>query len=677
MSEDSSARHEFTSEAEEILETLSRDLMKLEAEGREVRPELINKLFREVHSLKGLAGMLELDEISELSHALEDMLDRLRMGKIEVTSQLTDVLYESLEGLNLLILAMRDSSLESGLDLAGLKLRIHQLSTATGGDSEADPIAEIELDEQTRRSLTEYEEHRLEENIRSGKQIASVEATFDFSDFDEKLRELTALLAEAGEVISTLPAMDSSGGSGISFRLLCGTSLGIAALVDLVGDKASVRSLRRGAETPQALEVSPVPESPVDEEVSLRSLSRTVRVDIARLDHVMNVVGELIIEKSRLESLSKLPEVRLNRPLLQELNKVIRNFDRKLAELQRSVIETRMVPVEQIYSKLSRTVRKVARELDKEIDLVLKGEDTELDKMMVEELTDPLMHLLRNALDHGIEPLEQRVALGKASKGTVSLDAYQKGSSVVIEVSDDGRGIDPERIRAVAIRRGVIGANDPVDSARAHELLFTPGFSTATSVSEISGRGVGLDVVRRNIEDLKGSIEVLSTIGRGTTFRITLPITLAIIQALLVRSAGETFAIPLITVTESLRIERREIATVEQREVLLLRDKTIPLLRLADAFNLADDDDSEDRRLYVVVSRVGDRVAGILVDELVRQQEIVIKSIGQRLKSTAGIAGATETGDREIVLVVDVASLIDHFGGRARDARRHRHSASA
>jgi len=670
MNDESKARNDFTSEAEEILETLSRDLAKLEAQGREVPPELINKLFREVHSLKGLAGMMGLEEISELSHGLEDMLDRLRMGKIEVTPQLTDVLYQSLDGLNSLVKASHDSSVDGAVDLAGLTLRIQQISSATQRGSKADPIGEIDLDEQTRRSLTEYEEHRLEENIRSGKGIFSVEATFDFSDFDERLRDLSALLADAGEVISTLPAMDSTGGAGISFRLLCGTMMVFDALTVLVAGKATVRSLRRGPTQTAAITAPHEPKA--DEEVSLKSLSRTVRVDIGRLDHVMNVVGELIIEKSRLDSLSKRPELRANRSILQELGKVSRNFDRKLADLQRSVIETRMVPVDQIYSKVSRTVRKVARELGKEIDLVLSGEETELDKMMVEELTDPLMHLLRNSLDHGIESSDERVRVGKPAKGKISLDSYQKGSSVVIEVRDDGRGIDPDRIREVAIRKGVILAGDPVDAARAHELLFTPGFSTAPSVSEISGRGVGLDVVRQNIEELKGSIEVLSTVGGGTTFRITLPITLAIIQALLVRSAGETFAIPLSAVSESIRVNAREITTVEKREVFVLRDMAIPLLRLSDAFSLQNGDESDGRRFFIVVTRVGDRVAGILVDDLISQQEIVIKSIGQRLKSTAGIAGATETGDREIVLVVDVASLIDHFGAPAREARRDR-----
>jgi two-component system chemotaxis sensor kinase CheA len=399
-------------------------------------------------------------------------------------------------------------------------------------------------------------------------------------------------------------------------------------------------------------------------------MSQTVRVDIAKLDHVMNIVGELIIEKTQLESLTRQLVAQQARMAAHELGKIARNLDRKLSELQKSVIETRMVPVGQIYSKLSRTVRKVARELHKEIDLVLRGEDTELDKMMVEELTDPLMHIIRNAIDHGIEPAAERVAAGKAPEGKVILNAYQQGNSVVLDVKDDGRGIDPERIRKIAVSRGIVGEKDAFDMQRALEVIFAPGFSTAEQVSEISGRGVGLDVVKKNIQELKGTIDVISAPGQGSTFRISLPITLAIIQALIVRAGGEQFAIPLTSVEESLRIYSRDIRTVERREVFTLRDYTLPLLRLADAFGLSDDHDhGADTKWFVVVTRAGEKTVGLLVDALVRQQEVVIKSIGERLKTIPGIAGATDIGESDIVLVIDVGTLIDHFGGRARETR--------
>lgn len=671
--EDDRAKDEFTSEAEELLDTLSRDLVEFESQGRDVRPEVINKIFREVHSLKGLAGMLGFGEISELSHSLEDMLDRLRMGKIEITKELIDLLYDAVDSLNRLVIGINDPTMGGLVDITGLTRRIHQLATNQPHRANEDPFADLTLDEQTKKSLTEYEEHRLLENVRARNHILAVEVRFDFADFDERLRALTETLSKAGEVISTLPAIDGSGGTGIAFRLLYGSMLGEEAVALLVpaGQVLSLRKQEVSA-AGSASEAAAI-EAP-EEDLSLRSISQTVRVDISKLDHVMNIVGELIIEKTQLDSLARslhqgeaLQQARIT---AHELTKIARNLERKLNELQRSVIETRMVPVGQIYSKLSRTVRKVARELNKEIELVLRGEDTELDKVMVEELTDPLMHIIRNALDHGIEPAEERISKGKNPIGRVTLNAYQQGNSVVIDVTDDGRGIDPDVVRKAAVKRNLIAQHDPFDQQRAYETLFTPGFSTAAVVSEISGRGVGLDVVKRNLQELKGSIDILSVPGQGTTFRIMLPITLAIIQALIVRAAGEQFAIPLTSVEESLRIYSRDIRTVERREVFTLRDFTLPLLRLADAFHLdSDRDESPDAKWFVVVTRSGDKVAGILVDELVRQQEVVIKSIGERLKTIPGIAGATEVGEGEIVLVIDVGTLIEQFGGKAREAR--------
>jgi two-component system chemotaxis sensor kinase CheA len=674
--EDDRAREEFTSEAEELLDTLSRDLVDFESQGKNVRPELVNKIFREVHSLKGLAGMLGFGDISELSHSLEDMLDRLRMGKIEITKDLIDLLYDAVDSLNRLVIAINDPSLSGLVDMTHLTSRIHQIITNGPLQKHDDPFKELTLDEQTKKSLTEYEEHRLLENVRAGKHILSLEVTFDFSDFDERLRALTSSLVDTGEVISTLPAIPSGNVNGIAFRLLYGSTLDAAA-VQILAPEASVSSLRKtgGAAAAPAAAVVPLTAAaaePVmfEEEMSLRSLSQTVRVDISRLDHVMNIVGELIIEKTQLEALQRAMTNQQARMSSHELGKISRNLDRKLNELQKSVIEIRMVPVGQIYSKLSRTVRKVARELNKEIELVLRGEDTELDKMMVDELTDPLMHIIRNALDHGIEPAEERRAAGKNPVGRVTLNAYQQGNSVVLDVTDDGRGIDPERIRKVAVARKLIGEKEAVDQQRAHELMFTAGFSTAVEVSEISGRGVGLDVVKKNIQELKGTIDVITKIGQGTTFRISLPITLAIIQALIVEASGEKFAVPLTSVEESLRIYSRDIKTVERKEVFTLRDFTLPLLRLSDAFGLNDGHEhGPDTKWFIVVTRAGEKTVGLLVDALVRQQEVVIKSIGERLKTIPGIAGATEIGESEIVLVVDVGSLIDHFGGRARDVR--------
>ncbi len=632
--DDDRARDDFTGEAEELLDALSRGLADLEAQGASVRPELINKIFRDVHSLKGLAAMVGLGEISELAHALEDMLDRLRMGRVAISKSLVDLLYDSVDALNRLVVG-------GAADVASLTERIHDLVTRAPQQETTAVLRDINLDEQTRKSLTEYEEHRLTENVRAGKQIFSIEAQFDFADFDQKLRALALKLSESGEVLSTLPSVDPSG-TGIGFRLLYGSTLEEKAVVRIAAD-AKVMSLRVEDSGPP---LSGQPRAAVlheEEDLSLRSASATVRVDIAKLDSLMNIIGELHGLTRRLEK--------------------NRDVARKLNELQKLAIDLRMVPVGQIYSKLSRSVRKLARELNKDIELVLLGEETELDKMLVEEISDPLMHIIRNALDHGIEPPQERIAAGKDAKGRVTLSAYPQGNSVLIDISDDGRGIDPQKIREAAIRTGLDASADPYD------LLFAPGLSTAAEVSEVSGRGVGLDVVKKNIQALKGSIEVISEPGRGTTFRIMLPITLAILQALIVRVSGQQFAIPLTSVDETLRIQAREIQTVEAREVLAVRDLTLPLVRLADAFALESEEDWPDRKLFVVVTRSGEKFAGIVVDGIVRQQEIVIKSIGARLARTPGIAGATEIGEGEIVLVIDVGSLMETFGGKARETR--------
>lgn len=662
--EDRRARDEFTSEAEELLESLSSGVVELEGQGTDVRPELVNRIFREVHSLKGLAGMLGFGEISDLSHNLEDMLDKLRMGKIGIDRTLIDLLFDSVDALNRLVVALQSPEAEGLVDLQGLTTRIHQMTAQQTAARGADALAMVDLDEQTRRSLTEYEEHRLRENVNKGRRILSIELNFDFSDFDEKLRAATAALSGSGEIVSTLPALDGASSSGIAFRLLYGTTLADAEVAEKIDPAAKIRSLRKEEAAEAA---GPAAADAFEDELSLRSISRTVRVDIARLDALMNIVGELIVERTHLAALTdKLMAYSRARASTQDLAKITRNFDRKLNDLQRSVVEIRMVPVGQIYNKLARAVRKTARELGKEIELVLRGEETELDKMMVEQLSDPLMHIIRNAIDHGIEPAEERPHAGKPAVGKVTLNAYQKGNSVVIDVLDDGRGIDPERIRRAALAKRLIDSKDTVDLTRAIEILFTPGFSTAAAVSEISGRGVGLDVVKRNIQELKGTIEVLSAPGEGTTFRISLPITLAIIQALIVRAGSDSFAIPLSSVEESLRIRPDEIRTVERREVFNLRDTTIPLLRLSDTFGTVA---PETDKHFIVVTRSGERQIGLVVDALVRQQEIVIKSIGERLKSIPGIAGATEVGESEIVLVVDVGSLIENFGSQARGRR--------
>ncbi|MEO8215469.1 MAG: chemotaxis protein CheA [Acidobacteriota bacterium] len=656
--EEERARREFTSEAEELLESFAVDLAELDEKRGTVSPAIINDIFRAIHSLKGLAGMLGFTGLATLTHQLEDLLDRLRLGKVQVSSELLALLLDCHAELIRMV-----SAASSGAETGERREILERIERAAAGDptgKKADLLAGLDLDAQTRKSLTEYEEYRLQENVRIGRSIFSLTVQYDFLDFDEKLRALTARLNAEGEVISTLP---TAAGAGIGFRLLVGALLSGKELVAL-SPEAQVRLLQS----------APEPRSPDGEEglASIRSLSQNVRVDISRLDNVMDVVGELILEKARLDELIAVSGSSLDRRTARELGRISGDLERRLNQLRRAIVDLRMVPISQLYTRVGRAARKAAEELGKEIELLTAGGETELDKVMIEELADPLMHVVRNAIDHGIETSEKRVAAGKPVKGEVRIRAYQQGSFVIIDISDDGEGIDVESVRRSAVRSNLIGQDEVVDFERARELIFSPGLSTSEAVSEVSGRGVGLDVVRKNIHELKGSIEVLSDRGSGTTIRLTLPITLAILHALLVRVGNETFALPLTSISEVVKIQEKEITTVEGREILALRDAEIPLLRLSDAYGV--EASSQNGRKFVAVVRLGDRLAGLVLDEVVRQQEVVIRAVGNRIRGIPGIAGATEIGKNQIALVVDVASLVSGLA-EARTARRESRTA--
>jgi two-component system chemotaxis sensor kinase CheA len=397
-------------------------------------------------------------------------------------------------------------------------------------------------------------------------------------------------------------------------------------------------------------------------ETSLRSLTQTVRVDISKLDGLINMVGELLLIKANLQRLAESTRqdgvVQLSKLFGQELARETRGLERKLEALQEGLLEARMVPVGQVFDKLARLVRRITREAGKEIDFVIGGGEVELDKLIVEELSDPLMHLIRNAIDHGVEPPEARLAAGKPRRAVVGLRAEQKGNHVLIEVSDDGAGIDEARVREVALARGLITFSQAQEMSRREvlNLIFLPGFSTARSVSELSGRGVGLDVVKNNLGNLSGIIDVWSERGKGTTFNLTLPVTLAIIRALVVGVSGRTYAVPLNSVMEILSVQPKDIRTVERREVLDLRGQTLPFVRLARLFNLPE---KPVNRHFVVVVGIAQERLGIAVDELDGQQDIVTKPLGGRLQSVRGISGATDLGNRRTVLVLDVAALLE------------------
>lgn len=402
--------------------------------------------------------------------------------------------------------------------------------------------------------------------------------------------------------------------------------------------------------------------APERELASLRSVSQTVRVDIRKLDILMNIVGELVLVRTAIQGISDQLKVEQGfTGLAVDLYKEVRNFERKLDELQVGIMEVRMVQLGQNFEKLSRMVRKLSRSAGKEVDLRISGAETELDKLIVEDLADPLMHILRNAIDHGIESPEQRVQAGKPPTGVIDVRAYQKGNHVVIEVGDDGKGIDLDEIRSVALERGLLQADHIEDISRRDlmNMIFLPGFSTSKTVSELSGRGVGLDVVKTNIANLSGMIDLESTAGAGTRMVITLPITLAIIRALIIKVSEHLYAIPLNSVLEIFNVEAKRVRTIERHEVIELRGNTLPLLRLSDLFELKGSDQEQREGLYVVVVGLAQNRLGIVVDDLVGQQDIVIKSLGKMLSGVPGIAGATNLASQQTILVLDVGALIE------------------
>jgi len=654
---------DFLAEAEDILELANQTLLSLEtgqAAGR-IDPDQVNVLFRAIHSFKGLAGMFGLKEPSELSHKLEFLLDELRLGKVGLGRKVLDVVLGTVALLGKLVQqAGTDQPFE---DIASALFDIDGILKAKPAAGSGRPIGEqVGLDQGILQVLTEYEEHRLRECIRERKNLFMLKAQFDFATFEIALKELNATLKKHGEIICTLPT--AGGGNWIGFSIVVGTTedaglfASIISLPHVAIEKITYVEERR-TEDRRAEEPRPGVDA-----AGLKSVSNTVRVDIYKLDSLMNVVGEMHLVKNIIGRITKeLRAMQGNTGISVDLYKAQRSLERKLNELQEGILEVRMVPIGQIFTRLAQVVRKYARDAGKEIDLQLQGEETELDKIMIEDLADPLMHLIRNAIDHGIEAPDIRKQLGKPEQGTVNLTAFPRGNHVVITIEDDGAGMDPSRILNTAVEKGLLPPDHGLDLERDRkeilDLIFLPGFTTNRTVTEMSGRGVGMDVVKRNVSKLSGMIDINTEPGVGSTFALTLPITLAIIKALVIETGRQVFAIPLSSVLEILQATDDQVETIEGREVMAVRDETVPLLRLTRAFNLTADHGSNS--FYVILVGIAERRLGIIVDRLKDQQEIVIKPLGKRFSETTGIAGATELGDRRgvVVLVLDVESLVD------------------
>ena len=685
----SDAARDFLAEAEEIVEELSTQLADLAdmAEKGAWEPDLLNAIFRGAHSLKGLAGMFGFGMIAEVAHHAENLLDWLRMGKVSLSTAVLELLFSSAELLTTLLRACVDGTLDHHQAAATAHAAaINAYLNPTTPVAEAPLLEQLGLSESLMGALTEYEEHRLKENCSKGRHIYVVHASFELTTFDQGLSQVTDILKSCGEVISTLPSVGENLETHIDFDLLVGSDrsehelaellkdLGVTILVAggtvaanqqeaaITGTEAAtpaetVATVPEKAVIPALPVVEGAPPASPDETLSAKSMSRTVRVDIGKLDELMNIVGELVLAHSSIASIANRMRAEGFSRMAIDLGKAAKGLERRLTDLQKGVMDIRMIPVGQLYEKMSRIVRKISREQGKKIELKMYGAETELDKLIVEDIADPLMHIIRNAIDHGIESPERRQAAGKDERGTVRLSSFQKGNHVVIEVEDDGGGIDIEKIKQKALSKGLVQDISSMTDREALDLIFMPGFSTADKITDVSGRGVGMDVVRNNIAAVSGMVDIETKLGQGSRFTIVLPITLAIIKALIIFCAGRTYAIPITSVVESIILEPSDIKTVEGKEVINLREQTLALLRLERLFKI-DRIGINPGDQYVVIVGSAEKRLGIVVDDLLGQQDIVIKPLGAAFKALRGISGAADLGDQRTILVMDAGGII-------------------
>jgi two-component system chemotaxis sensor kinase CheA len=621
MDEMQEIMEDFLIEAFEMIEQLDQDLVELESTPDDL--ELLNKIFRVAHTIKGSGSFLNLDILTRLTHHMEDILNKARKGELKITPDIMDVILESVDMMKALLENIRDN----GTDVTD--------------DIDIEPVV-VKLDAISKGEEVAINEDKPAEEVEVSNEEDDIsEADLENMTPEEVEAEIERLLKQRAEEDKKLRE-----------------------------EMKKQNSSENKSEEPK--KEKQVPKSTVKKETKKESpkksvpakktsnVEQTIRVDVNRLDNLMNLIGELVLSKNRLIKIYNDVEERYEgEHFLDELNQVVSSISIVTTDLQIAVMKTRMLQIGKVFNKFPRVIRDLSRELGKKVNLIIKGEETELDKSIIEEIGDPLMHMIRNSVDHGIEAPEERIANGKPEIGMVELKAYNEGNQIVIEIADDGKGMDPDVLKAKALEKGIISEKeaDMMSDKEAFMLIFKPGFSTAAKITNVSGRGVGMDVVKTNVEKLNGIIEVDSTPSKGSVFKIKIPLTLAIIQALLVAAQEELFAIPLANVIETVRITIEDISAVEGKSVLKLRDEVLPLVNMSDIFKI-EKILGMNQYLYVVVLGVGASKVGVIVDGLIGQEEIVIKSLGEYLKGIEGIAGATIRGDGKVTLIVDVAALM-------------------
>lgn len=662
----------FLEESKEHLESLNQRLLELEKDSENIAA--LNEIFRAAHTLKGMSSTMGFDDLADLTHHMENVLSDLKEGILSVNSSVVDVIFQCFDRIQSIIDKIETEG-SGAMDNSDLIAILENIKT---GNYEAAATIEQELplpvqleanevsESQELFNFNEYDITVLKEAVSRDFKIFNVKIAVDQGCLMKSVRAFMVFKAveEDGEIIKSLPsAQDLDEGKFDSdFEIFLITVASSDMLEKRLSSISEISVLRiqeikvDSLTTGQGKQVSgnsdnqPQFSPDASDNHRAHKVKQTVRVDIDRLDNLMNLVGELVMHKGRLEQIGFSNKI-------NELNETIEQIDRISTDLQAVVMKVRMVPIEQVFNRFPRMVRDLAKELNKEVDFLIEGKETELDRTVIDEIGDPLVHLLRNAVDHGLESSAERLNNGKMAKGTVMLRARHEGNNVYIEVEDDGAGINTARVIEKAVEKGILTnrETDQLSRDEAFELLFRPGFSTARDVTDISGRGVGLDVVKTKIESLSGEIFVDSKPGQGTRFRIKLPLTLAIIQALMVSVRDEIYAIPLSSVDETTMITANDIKMVQNQEVIMLRGSVLPLYRLAHLLNTPGPAATEE--MYVVVVRKAERQIGLVVDSLIGQQEIVIKSLGKLLTGIPGLAGAIVAGDGNVRLILDITTL--------------------
>ncbi len=660
---------DFLIEAFEMNEQLDQDLVELEHNPEDL--DLLNRIFRVAHTIKGSSSFLNLNILTHLTHNMEDVLNRARKGEIKITPDIMDVVLRSIDLMKTLLVTIRDTGSDTNNGKENeIEEAVKQLQAITSQNLEGakEGTKEAPKKENTEEAKEEIKEENKENKAKAptAEDSASDNPLADEPDLDYANMSAEEVEAEIERLLNKRQEADKE--RRAQKKQEAKPKQEVAPKAEISKTETlkteTPKTETPKTETPKAPKTEIKTKAKADTEENKApsiGVEQTVRVDVRRLDHLMNLIGELVLGKNRLIRIYGDVEERYDgEKFLEELNQVVSSISAVTTDLQLAVMKTRMQPVGKVFNKFPRMVRDLSRELGKSIELIIEGEETELDKSIVEEIGDPLIHIIRNSCDHGIEPLEERRRLNKPETGKVQLSAYNEGNHIVIKISDDGKGLDPVMLKEKAIEKGVISERDAegMSDREAFNLIFKPGFSTAKVVSNVSGRGVGMDVVKTNIEKLNGIIEIDSEVGVGTTQKLKIPLTLAIIQALLVGVQEEYYAIPLSSVLETVRISQDEIYTVDGKSVLRLRDEVLSLVCLSDIFKV-DAILESNSDVYVVIIGLADQKIGVIVDYLIGQEEVVIKSLGYYLKNTRGIAGATVRGDGKITLIVDVGAMMD------------------